>query len=247
MCARFAAFMDTWEDFAMTADPSTSQEGNRALLLLLVLQVLLSTVIVWRVIRVERILLNNRDKQEISFEHLPVVDGVSVSDSPLRGPDSAPVTIVEFADYECPACRAAYPLIEEVLEENLGTIRFAHRDFPLPSHPNAMLAAEAARCAERQGEFWAMHAAIFSSTDVASLENLQAMASGIGLDRDRFDRCLADDEVIAAIQADIADGRTYGIEGTPTYFINGRMIEGVLSVAQWQELIDAAIREGGPR
>jgi len=214
---------------------------------LLVSQVLLSLVLIWRVIVLERRLFADASGASLSgglsFDALPLAPGVSDDDDPAQGPADAPVTIIGFSDYECSGCRQSHKAMQQVLAANPDKIRFVARDFPLFTHPNAFQAAEAAGCAHKQGQFWAMHDAIFADAGPLSLERLQALADQVGLDRAEFDRCMAGHEAKSEIEADVADGNNYGIDVTPTYFINGRRLRGGMPAELWQPLIDQAVKQ----
>lgn len=161
--------------------------------------------------------------------------------APVLGPATAPVTMVEFSDYQCPYCRRAQGAVEEVLGKYEGRIRFVHRDFPLDGHPQALPAARAARCADEQGKFWEYHRALLGSAGDLSPEDLRARASTLGLDSGKFDSCLQSTRHDEFIKASIEDGARIGVTGTPSFFINGRMLFGARPVEQFQEVIDAEL------
>jgi protein-disulfide isomerase len=167
----------------------------------------------------------------------PVVE-VDTAGRPQRGGGAnAPVTIIAFSDYECPFCKRAEGAVAQVLKTYGNKVRYVHRDFPLPMHPHARPAAEAAGCANSQGKFWEYHDKLFASDDLGT-EKLQAMATEVGLDRAKFDDCLSKQPFEAAIEKDIADGTTVGVTGTPAFFINGRMLSGAQPFENFKEVID---------
>jgi protein-disulfide isomerase len=153
-------------------------------------------------------------------------DPVSESDR-VRGPAQAPVTLVEYADYQCPHCQAAYPEIEQVLRRHAGAVRFAVRHFPVESsHPRALAAALAAEAAGRQGKFWEMHARLFDDPGRLEEEDLRRHATALGLDLQRFDADRADPELANAIRHQRLQGMRSGVNGTPTLFVNGLRYDG---------------------
>jgi protein-disulfide isomerase len=179
--------------------------------------------------------LKKKYKTEIALRP-PIVD-VGTGGRPSRGGAKAPVTIIEFSDYECPFCKKADVTVQEVMKTYGDKVRLVHRDFPLSFHARALPAAEAARCAEAQGKFWEYHGKLFASEDL-SPEKLQALATEVGLDKKKFDECVTKEEFKDAVNKDIADGTDAGVTGTPAFFINGRMISGAQPFEKFKELID---------
>ena len=164
---------------------------------------------------------------------------VSTEGAPIRGAAGAPVTVVEFSDFECPFCKQTYPTVKQVLERYPGRVRLAYRDFPLDSiHPQARRAAEAARCAQDQGKFWEYHDVLFSQSPQLALEDLRRYAGQVGLDVTKFDGCLATGVHKAAVQRDLDEGNRLGITGTPAFFINGRALSGAQSLEAFTRLIE---------
>jgi protein-disulfide isomerase len=149
------------------------------------------------------------------------VQVISVDDDPARGDVNAPVTIVEFTDFQCPACAAMQPVLEEVLKSYGNRIRFVVRDFPLAQHENAGKAAEAADAANAQGKFFEYTAILFKNQKALDVASLKKYASQIDLNRARFDTELDKGIYAAEIKHDIEDGEIYGVGSTPTIFING--------------------------
>lgn len=166
---------------------------------------------------------------------------VQVIDSPDRvlGNPDAPVTIVEFADYECPFCQKAIPALQELLNKYNGQVRLAYRDFPLEEiHPGTQTAAEAARCADEQGKFWAYHDALFANPIRVGANDLRAQAQAIGLDAKQFDSCLQEHKFKAKIEDDVKAGLQAGVSGTPAFFINGVFLNGLQSLSTFETIID---------
>lgn len=165
---------------------------------------------------------------------------ISVDDDPSRGPAAAPVTIVEFTDFQCPACAAMHPIIEEVLKSYGAKVRFVMRDFPLPIHPNARKAAEAANAAHAQGKFFEYAGLLFQRQDSLDPASLKKYATELGLDRARFDAALDKGAYAGEVQHDLLEGENYGVDQTPTIFVNG-VVLGTLSGEALRAAIDRAL------
>jgi protein-disulfide isomerase len=145
----------------------------------------------------------------------------------IQGPDTAPVTLVEYADYECPYSARAYPAVKALQRELGDQLRFVYRNYPLRDiHPHAQHAAEAAEAAAHQGRFWAMHDVLFEHRRALEDEHLREYAEELGLDMDRFEQDMAEHRFAARIEEDIQGGAASGVPGTPTFFINGVRYEG---------------------
>jgi protein-disulfide isomerase len=180
--------------------------------------------------------LQKKYKTKVALQP-PVVD-VGTGGRPARGGGTnAPIIMIEFSDYECPFCKRADVTVKEVMKTYGDKVRLVHRDFPLSFHAHALPAAEAARCAEAQGKFWEYHDKLFASQDL-SPEKLQALATEVGLDRAKFDQCVAKQQFKDGIDKDIADGTEAGVTGTPAFFINGHMLSGAQPFAKFKEVID---------
>jgi protein-disulfide isomerase len=167
------------------------------------------------------------------------VQNISVDDDPARGETTAPVTIVEFTDFQCPACAAMHPVLEEVLKSYGNKVRFVVRDFPLSMHEWARKAAEAANAANAQGKFFEYIGVLFKNQKALDVPSLKKYASQVGLDRARFDAALDRGVYAAEVQKDVEDGEMYGVGSTPTIFINGVQLK-ILSAEGLRAAIDRA-------
>lgn len=140
----------------------------------------------------------------------------------LQGPISAPVTLVQYGDFECPYCGHAYPIIKDLQTRMEGRLRFVFRNFPIStSHPHAEHAAEAAEAAAAQGKFWEMHDLLYERQRHLADEDLHAYAEEVGLDTERFDTEMAGHVHAARVREDFMSGIRSGVNGTPTFYING--------------------------
>lgn len=169
---------------------------------------------------------------------------VSVDDDPVKGQANAPVTMIEFSDFQCPFCGRFFQQTLSKIEENYiktGKVKFVYRDFPLSFHPQAQAAAEAAECADEQGKFWEMHDKIFQNQQSMSEESYKKWAEEIGLDTEKFNNCLDTGKYAQEVQKDFQDGQKAGVSGTPTFFINGKKIVGAQPYQVFQQAIEAEL------
>ncbi len=169
---------------------------------------------------------------------------VGVDDDPVKGSASAPVTIIEFSDFQCPYCGRFFTDTLPQIEQNYidtGKAKLIYRDFPLSFHPNAEPAAEAADCAGEQGKFWEMHDKLFGNQASLSDANYRQWAADLGLDTTQFNSCLDSKKYASEIQNDIQDGQAAGVSGTPTFFINGNKVVGAQPYSVFEQAIDAAL------
>jgi protein-disulfide isomerase len=166
---------------------------------------------------------------------------IEVGDAPVRGPRNAPVTIVEWSDFQCPFCGRVEPTLQQLRDEYHGKIRFAWKNQPLSIHPNAMPAAEAAMAAHEQGKFWEFHDALFKKQGQLSPALYDEVARQLGLDMGRFHAAIQGNKHASHIQADMAAGNAVGAQGTPTFFINGKKLVGAQPIDEFKRLIDAEL------
>lgn len=140
----------------------------------------------------------------------------------MQGSNDARVTLVQYGDYECPYCGETYPIVKSIQKKMGGDLRFIFRNFPLTeSHPHALAAAQAAEAAGLQGRFWEMHDLLYENQDTLEDRDLLAFAGRLKLDIDKFKHAFSSDEVTTKIQEDFSGGIRSGVNGTPTFFING--------------------------
>ncbi|MFC1687038.1 DsbA family protein [Patescibacteria group bacterium] len=185
--------------------------------------------------------------QDISAESTDIERAnVVTSDDPSLGPKDAKVTIVEFGDFQCPFCREVFPTVREVLSLYEGQIRYIWRDFPVSSeHPQAALAASAGECVAEQDvdKFWSFHDQLFINQSDLSQEALIRYAQGVGVDVNDFSECLLEEKYLQEVIFDYNDGIAAGVTGTPTFFINGRRISGVIPLNVFKDIIDIYLQE----
>lgn len=158
-----------------------------------------------------------------------------------KGPSNAPVTLVEYGDFECPDCGATYPTVNE-LEKRMGDrLRFVYRYYPLvDSHPHAEHAAEIAEAAAAQGKFWEMYDKLYQNQRHLSDNNLMHYAESIGLDTQRLEREMQNETYTQRIEEDLNSGDASGLEGTPTFYINGKYYDGAYNVDALQAALEQA-------
>ncbi len=174
----------------------------------------------------------------------PRVEVASAGHPTLGANKDAPITMVEFGDFQCPFCRASENSVKEVRAKYGDKVRLVYMDFPLGIHPHAMDAANAARCAGEQDKFWQYHDAMFADQAKLAPADLKASAAKLGLDAKKFDACLDKAKYEPQIHQDMAEGTKLGVTGTPTFFINGREISGAQPAQKFEDLIDDEIAKG---
>ena len=176
-----------------------------------------------------------------SAPHPPHVEPDPATDH-LAGPARAEVTLIEYGDFECPSCRLAYPAVK-FLQSHYGTrLRFAFRHFPLREvHPHAEMAAEAAEAAAAQHQFWPYHDLLFAHPDHLDAKHLSAYALQLGFDMPRFENELKDHVYRQRVQEQIASGTRGGVRATPTFFVNGKLVDVSFGLDRLQPAIEAAL------
>lgn len=164
---------------------------------------------------------------------------VPVEGAPFKGAATAAVTIVEFQDFHCPFCQRVQPTLNELLTRYNGKVKLVFRDYPIDSlHPQARKAHEAARCANEQGKFWAYHDKLYASHASASPDDLKGYAQAVGLDLPAFEQCVRSEKYQAAVQQDVDTGTRLGVNGTPAFFINGRLLSGAQPIESFVSVIE---------
>jgi protein-disulfide isomerase len=156
-----------------------------------------------------------------------------------RGPADAPVTLVEYGDYQCPFCGAAYPIVGELLRRRPDTVRFVYRHFPLTNvHPFAEMAAEAAEAAGARGRFWPMHDWLFQHQDELDAMTILAGVEAVGLDDEAVAAAIRGHRYLEKIRSDFVGGVHSGVNGTPTFFINGSRHDGGYTLPELEFAVD---------
>lgn len=179
-----------------------------------------------------------RAKASIRITLDPPRQTVATADRPGKGPANAPITMIEFSDFQCPFCLTAFPTVQQVLSTYGDRIHFVYRHYPLANHPRARPAAEAAACANEQGKFWAFHDRLFSNQQLLEDANLKEHAAQLGMDAAQFAACYDSRKYTADVDADIRAGDEAGVSGTPAFYINGRMLSGAQPFEAFKQIID---------
>jgi protein-disulfide isomerase len=208
--------------------------------------VVLAPAVAWAVLRVVRRLPTTVRARQIgrtAEDILDLSEDVDPARDHIRGPDDAPVTLVEYGDFECEYCGQAEGVIRELLAQHGGDVRYVWRHLPLNDvHPHAQLAAEASEAAAAQGKFWEMNDLLLTHQDALEFGDLVGYARELGLDVDRFAEELRRREYAARVAEDVASADESGVSGTPTFFINGRRHYGVYDIDTLTEAVGAAKR-----
>ena len=167
---------------------------------------------------------------------------VDMGNAPLRGLSHAPVTIVEFSDYQCPYCKRAQTTLGQLAAKYGDRLAFVYKDFPLEEiHPQARPAAEAAHCAEEQGKFWSYHDALFAAAPDLAGDALRKAAQKNGLDMKVFGACVDAHKYKERVDREAEQGQSLGVNGTPAFFINGLGLFGAVPLSEFERLIDAEL------
>lgn len=166
----------------------------------------------------------------------------------IKGNKEATTTLIEYSDFQCPACGAYYPIVKKITEDLSGQIKFAYRNFPLPQHKNARLAATVAEAAGKQGKFWEMHDLIFQNqSDWSEEKNASAIfakyAQDLNLDLARFQTDIASEEIKAKIENDSQSGIRAGVNSTPSFFLNGKKMDNPRNYDEFKNAIEQALRQ----
>lgn len=162
----------------------------------------------------------------------------------VQGVADAPLTLVEYGDFQCPSCRMAYPVVKHLQRQLGAQLRFVYRHFPLPQHPLAAPAAEASEFAAGQGKFWEMHDALYDNQPELGPELFAALATKLGLNERELDEALEKGTYAELVEADMEGGEKSGVAGTPTFYINGQHYRGAASLHPMLEALQSAAQEG---
>lgn len=186
-------------------------------------------------------------KYDVSTSLDPIRFAVEVADNdPRKGPDNAPIRVVEWSDFQCPFCARVGPAIQQVIDTYGDQVQVVFRDYPLPAnmHPQAQVSAEAGQCAHEQGRFWDMHDKMFANQRALTAEQLKGYAKELELDEAAFNECLDSGRQREAVLADHGEGLSIGVRGTPAIFINGRRLQGAASFDAFKVIIDEELAAG---
>jgi protein-disulfide isomerase len=186
--------------------------------------------------------LRKDNNVQVTLPKPPVERKEVAATGPSRGPENAPITMVEFSDFQCPFCTRAVGTVEQVMQAYPDKIRLVFRQFPLEMHKEAPKAAEAALCANEQGKFWEYHDTLFQNQQALQVEDLRKYATNLKLDEKKFGECLASGKMAATVKADMEAGAKVGVSGTPAFFINGVMLSGAQPFEEFKKVIDAELQ-----
>ena len=229
---------------------SSTDNTNRFLMGAAVVQVLLLAVIAFQLSGLDNALTGGAvvaPSPSAGPDALPTVPSDMkslIDDDSVLGDKNAPVTIVEWSDYECPFCARFHSETFGQIKSkyiDTGKVKFVYRDFPLSFHQNAQPAAEAAECAGEQNKYWEMHNLLFTQGVQGGVASFKQFAKQIGLNTATFNTCLDTGKMKAEIQKDFADGQKVGIQGTPGFVVNGQLISGAQPFSVFQQVIDAEL------
>jgi len=184
----------------------------------------------------------------------PTTATISINGDPVMGSPTAPVTIVEFSDFECPYCKRFHEETLPKLKQHYidkGLVRFIHKDLPLPFHQNAHLAATTARCAQEDGKYWEAYQALFSQQNCLNCKGPIAITATTGINRNKLEQCNQDKRIEQAVNINISEAELNGIRATPTFVIgkstrsmhNGKIIEGAIPWPEFKLAVDQALYE----
>ncbi|OGZ20366.1 MAG: hypothetical protein A2626_00945 [Candidatus Nealsonbacteria bacterium RIFCSPHIGHO2_01_FULL_38_55] len=184
--------------------------------------------------------------QPSQIENQPTIQAFEITKSNhIRGDFDAPITLVEFSDFECPFCERHYQTLNKILNDYNGKVRLVYKHFPLGFHPNAQKAAEASECADEQGKFWEYHDKLFENLTASgySLANFKKWAGDLGLNEREFNDCLDSGKFAQKVQADFQEGSEKEVNGTPATFVNGELISGALPYELFKQAIDGLLNQ----
>ena len=187
-----------------------------------------------------------KEKYNVEYFLQPPRADIAIEGSPSEGPEGAPVTLVEFSDFQCPYCARMVPTLNQIKDTYGEKLRVVFRQFPLNSiHPQAQKAAEASLCANDQGRFWEMHDKLFETDTSLEIDDIRERAASLELKLEEFNQCLDSGKYAATVQQDVLDGVKAGVTGTPALFINGLSLSGARSFEEISQVIEAELQKNG--
>ncbi|MCP5157696.1 MAG: DsbA family protein, partial [Ectothiorhodospiraceae bacterium] len=182
-------------------------------------------------------------KASLPYPDLARVELDVTASDPVLGNRDAPVTIVQFAEYQCYYCNKVAPTLDALLEDYDGKVRLVFKDYPLENHTRAMPAAVAARCAGEQGKYWEMNRVLLANQQALKDSDFDAYASQIGLDGSKFTSCLASGRVEPLVRAAFAEGQRAGVQATPTFYVNGLLVSGAQPYDRFKAIIEQELEK----
>lgn len=185
----------------------------------------------------QHLLLQKTALKQASIALVEISQNIDISSAPVRGDETAPVTIAVFDDFECPYCAQTVPLLKQALDIYPGKVKLVFKNFPLSSHRNAQNAALTALAAQNQGKFWEMHDLLYANYNKLNAQKIDELAVEAGLDLDKLKKDRKNPQLSARIKQDMEEGTAAGVRGTPTIFINGRLLP-ERSLNGFRQLID---------
>ncbi|MCK9292625.1 MAG: DsbA family protein [archaeon] len=225
------------------------ENKNWLILLLSVIIIMLLIIVIGKVSKKEdtnitaNIILPNNNLQDVNLE-LP--QNKLIDDDAIKGDPDAPITIIEFSDYECSFCqRFYYETLPQIQSEYIdkGLVKLVYRDFPISNHKYAQVSAEAAECAGEQGKYYEMHNLLFEKGVSGGTTSYKRFAKDIGLNTEQFNSCLDNRDQKAEVLNDFKVGQTEGVTGTPAFVINGELIIGAQPFEVFKEVIDRQLAQ----
>ncbi len=188
--------------------------------------------------------INSNKQQQNNPSAPPTIQSFQITKkNHVRGDFNAPITLVEFSDFECPFCGRAYPTFKKILNDYPSQVRLVYKHFPLSNlHPNSQKAAEASECSDEQGKFWEYHDKLFENQSSGfSVDKFKQWAVDLNLNSTQFNNCLDSGKYTQKVQSDYQEGSTKGVQGTPATFVNGQLVSGALPYENFKQIIDSLI------
>ncbi|MBI1977131.1 MAG: DsbA family protein [Candidatus Omnitrophica bacterium] len=167
---------------------------------------------------------------------------VDIKESPVQGNPKAPVTIVEVSDFQCPFCGMVQPTLKQIQERYPNEVKLSFKHFPLSMHPDAELAHSASLCAAGQDKFWEMRSILFENQRALKRDDLIRYANQLGLEAESFTKCLDEGKYLSKIEEDREEILQYGIQGTPAFYVNGRLLSGAQPYGAFEEIIEDELK-----